>query len=233
MRRRIITSCILTALLCACGTELEPAPAGGIVSGTLRYDGAAHFAFERPAITVAGPATKWEVQNQGTYQKYEPEAWWGHCNGWASYVTAEKLGAPKRDVRVTLVDGKITECTEESASCVLFRMGDVEALMSELYFSDKATFAGRRCNTDPDQMARDAHGRPTDPACRDLNPGTLHVALVGLLGLLLAGSVDSTVTASLALASAVGLGLAARYFFVLPIAAMGVACLAFGVSLVV
>lgn len=53
MRRRIITSCILTALLCACGTELEPAPAGGVVSGTLRYDGAAHFAFERPAITVA------------------------------------------------------------------------------------------------------------------------------------------------------------------------------------
>ena len=52
---------------------------------------------------------------------------------------------PQRDVRVKLANGKITEC--ESAGeegCILFKMADIEALMTELYFSDQATFTGRR-----------------------------------------------------------------------------------------
>ncbi|RMH44993.1 MAG: hypothetical protein D6689_01000 [Deltaproteobacteria bacterium] len=138
------------------------------------------------AITVPGPATKWELQNHGLYQTYaHPDSWWGHCNGWASYATTEPDGFPKRDVTVKLVDGKVTECTGPLAGadgCVTFRMGDIEALMTELYFSDQATFSGRRCNKDPDEIERDEYGRPVDVECRDLNAGSLHIAVTGLLG---------------------------------------------------
>ncbi|MCA9715239.1 MAG: hypothetical protein KC468_11215 [Myxococcales bacterium] len=138
---------------------------------------------DRPAVSVAGPATKWELEHQGVYQQFEPDSWWGHCNGWASYVTAEPLGAPLRDIRVKLDGDKVTECADASdPACMLFRMGDIEALMTELYFSDQATFTGRRCNASPDDIATDEYGRPTDVRCRDLNPGSFHIALVGLLG---------------------------------------------------
>lgn len=136
----------------------------------------------RPAITVVGPTTAWEMANHGTYQNITPESWWGHCNGWSSYVTAEPEGAPMRDIYVRRENGKLVECATSDASCVLFRMADIEALMSELYFHDTSTVAGRRCNTPRDKIERDAQGRPTDPACRDLNPGTLHLAVTGLLG---------------------------------------------------
>lgn len=138
---------------------------------------------DHPALTVAGPATKWELEHQGQYQTYEPENWWGHCNGWASYATAEPLGFPQRDVRVRFEQNHVVECTSgDTSDCVLWRMADIEALMTELYFSDQATFTGRRCNTAPDDITRDGEGRPTDVACRDLNPGSFHTAIVGLLG---------------------------------------------------
>jgi hypothetical protein len=136
-------------------------------------------------VKALGPATAWELQNHGIYQTYShPDSWWGHCNGWASYATTEKLGFPQRDIRVKIDGGKVTECVGALASdpgCVLVRMGDIEALMTELYFSDKATFAGRRCNTDPEKIERDQYGRPKEAACRDLNPGSFHVGVTGLL----------------------------------------------------
>lgn len=136
---------------------------------------------EHPELTVAGPATEWELENQGVYQWVEPESWWGHCNGWASYATTEELGFPERDIRVRLENGNVVECTDgQTEGCVLWRMADIEALMTELYFSDRATFSGRRCNTQPDDIERDEHGRPTDPACRDLNAASFHVALTGM-----------------------------------------------------
>lgn len=137
---------------------------------------------DHPALTVAGPATKWELENQGVYQFVEPENWWGHCNGWASYATAEPLGYPLRDVNVRFEGGTVYECTDDAEDCMLFRMADIEGLMTELYFSDQATFSGRRCNTTPDEIERDEHGRPVDEACRDLNPGSFHAAITGLMG---------------------------------------------------
>lgn len=138
---------------------------------------------ERPELTVAGPATKWEIENQGNYQWVAPESWWGHCNGWASYATSEPGGYPLRDVRVKLVDDKVTECLEgdDDNACILWKMADVEALFTELHFSDRATFTGRRCRTAADEIERDEFGRPTDVSCRDLNPGSFHIAITGLL----------------------------------------------------
>ncbi|WP_437873002.1 hypothetical protein [Sorangium sp. So ce363] len=135
----------------------------------------------QPTVVVAGPATRWELQHHGLYQGVYPEYWWGHCNGWSAYVAAEGAG-PRRDVRVKLSGAKVTECAAAETGCVLFRMADIEALMSELYFSDSVTFSGRRCETRADRTMRDVYGRPIDPACRDLNPATMHVAMTGLLG---------------------------------------------------
>ncbi|MBI4702377.1 MAG: hypothetical protein HY744_14745 [Deltaproteobacteria bacterium] len=136
-------------------------------------------------LTAIGPATAWELQNHGVYQDWShPDSWWGHCNGWSSYATTEPGSFPQRDIKAKLVDGKVTECIgslENDPQCVLWRMGDVEALLTELYFSDQATFSGRRCNTDPEKMDRDEYGRPKDAACRDLNPGSFHIGVVGLL----------------------------------------------------
>ncbi len=136
---------------------------------------------DHPELTVAGPATKWEIENQGTYQRVQPEAWWGHCNGWASYATSEPGGYPQRDIQVRMVDGKVTECVDDTEGCMLWKMADVEALFTELHFSDKATFTGRRCRTAADDIERDEFGRPTDVACRDLNPGSFHIAITGML----------------------------------------------------
>jgi len=135
------------------------------------------------AVTVAGPATKWELENHGLYQTFaHPDSWWGHCNGWSSYATLEPEPAPARDIRVKLDStGKLFECDATDTGCTLFRMGDIEAMFTEVYFSDKATFAGRRCNVDPDKIERDEFGRPKQSECRDLNPGSFHIGVTGLL----------------------------------------------------
>jgi hypothetical protein len=83
---------------------------------------------------------------------------------------------------VKLVGGAVTECAPGEGGCVLFHMADLEALMSELYFSDASTLAGSRCNVEPDKAERDRYGRPKLSECRDLSPGTMHVAMTGLLG---------------------------------------------------
>jgi hypothetical protein len=149
----------------------------------LKPEGERAAKHKHAALTVAGPGTKWELENHGLYQTYaHPDSWWGHCNGWSSYAIAEPGGAPARDISVKLdTDGKLYECDATDTGCILWRMGDIEALMTELYFSDKATFAGRRCNTEPTKIERDEFGRPKDPACRDLNPGAFHIGVTGLL----------------------------------------------------
>ncbi|AUX23195.1 hypothetical protein SOCEGT47_037180 [Sorangium cellulosum] len=135
------------------------------------------------AARVAGPTTEWELRHHGLYQGVTPEYWWGHCNGWAAYVVAEGSGPPRRDVRVRLAGGTLIECASVELGCILFRTADIEALMTEVYHHDAVTSSGRRCEMRADQVLRDHYGRPIDPACRDLNPGTMHVAMTGLLGL--------------------------------------------------
>ncbi|MBT3222846.1 MAG: hypothetical protein HN348_27535 [Proteobacteria bacterium] len=135
-----------------------------------------------PEVTAIGPATAWELEEHGVYQSWvHPDSWWGHCNGWASYATTEPGGAPERDIWVKVDNGDIVECQANDSDCVLFRMGDIEALMTELYFSDTSTFAGQRCDLQPDDIDVDADGRPEEEACRDINPATFHTAVVGML----------------------------------------------------
>ncbi len=148
-------------------------------------------------VGVAGPATRWSLMNHGNWQQhYRPQAWWGYCNGWASYATSEQLGAPDRDIRVKRVEScdesatcfevgtkhAIAKCADDDQSCMLVRMADIEALMSSLHFSDSATFVASRCEETVDDLQVDDFGRPKDPKCRDVNAGTFHLALVKLMG---------------------------------------------------
>ena len=150
-----------------------------------------------PATSVIGPATLWELKHHGVYQAFSHpnKDWWGHCNGWSSYATTEPEGAPKRNIWVRHrnpwqedrfapppKEADLVECLPNESGCVFFRMADIEALLTELYFADTATMAGKRCESSPSTMDRDRYGRPKDPSCRDLNPGAFHIAITGLLG---------------------------------------------------
>jgi hypothetical protein len=163
---------------------------------TCRYDdllrrGRSCRPIREPAHRVAGKATQWELQNHGNYQPgYHPDRWWGYCNGWASYTTTEPGSYPRRDVVVRLnEDGGIEECKSEGESgCMYFFRADIEALMTSLYFSDSATFAGRRCYQDPEEIRWNERGEPVDRRtgqvlyeCMDVNPAIYHAAITGLL----------------------------------------------------
>ena len=55
--------------------------------------------------------------------------------------------------------------------------------MTYVYNSVANDFLGGRCNSDEGQMTFDRYGRPADRACRDTNPGTLHVVMTNWLGI--------------------------------------------------
>lgn len=93
-------------------------------------------------------------------------SWNGICHGWAAAATSEPQ--PGRVARVQLRDGRSLDFTN----------GDLQALISRAY-SDFSTyqyaFIGGRC--DSQSIQADQWGRPLDPACRDVNPGTFHLVL--------------------------------------------------------
>ncbi|MCB9556241.1 MAG: hypothetical protein H6707_09080 [Deltaproteobacteria bacterium] len=152
------------------------------------YDNDDHWPTTSPSTTrivqVAGPATQWELLNHGPFGSVSTEGWFGHCNGWAAYVSAEPNAYPRRSVRVKIVNGKITECLEgdTSADCMTFRKGDIEGLMTEVYFQANSSLIGGRCEQTDTEAELDKFGRYKAAECRDLNPATFHIALVGLLG---------------------------------------------------
>ena len=97
--------------------------------------------------------------------------WWGICHGWAPYAYSEPaFGKP-------VVRNGVT-----------FYAADLEALMSLMYTEGTATKnLSARCNLK--NAPTDATGRVVAPECRDMNPGSLHVAVTNLLGLRKAGFV--------------------------------------------
>ncbi len=91
-------------------------------------------------------------------------SWAGHCNGLAAAGIND--AEPKRSVTY----GGQT-----------FTPDDIKAMLVEKWQGvDRVTLVGGRCNDTP---ATDAQGRITRPACRDINPGALHVVLGNMLGL--------------------------------------------------
>ena len=107
----------------------------------------------------SGLATNWE---RAEAARNAATSWAGHCNGLtaAGMRTAE----PLRSVQYRGVE---------------FSADDVKALLMEAYMGT-GRLVGRRC--DRSDLAVDPMGRPTEPACRDLNPGSLHLALGNFIG---------------------------------------------------
>lgn len=92
------------------------------------------------------------------------ETWWGLCHAWVPAAMLEKQ--PQNSVE---------------ANGVTFYPGDIEALIIAAYHRSAADMIGDRCN-DKD-VERDEQGRVSDLACRDTNPGTLHLIATNYLGL--------------------------------------------------
>lgn len=93
-------------------------------------------------------------------------AWHGLCHGWAQAAYNEPQA--KHAIERMLPDGrKIT-----------FYPSDIHALMTKFYgdyhAGQTADFLGARCSVDN-------NGRSADPACRDANAGSFHLAVIEAL----------------------------------------------------
>jgi subtilisin-like proprotein convertase family protein len=136
----------------------------------------------QPETFHVGPAAEWELKNHGRYGETDPESWWGHCNGWASYVLNEDEPIRPVLVRYDAATRRVTECASGDAGCVLFQLGDINALGAELYWQDGARMAGRRCEQADSEFNFDPSGRINSVECRDGNAGTFHIVVTNMIG---------------------------------------------------
>ncbi|MGZ3426526.1 MAG: hypothetical protein ACXVCV_07750 [Polyangia bacterium] len=115
-------------------------------------------------------AKDWEHNNHGNGVP-GVGSWWGHCPGWTGAAMAN---APiKHAVDAKFASGKLVACTAGSTGCTHFEIGDLNALMAEVYVDGDSSFIGARCDTAAASVKRDANGRITTPGCGGVNPGTL------------------------------------------------------------
>lgn len=112
-------------------------------------------------LVVGGTeATKWELRDS---KEYASTAWAGHCNGLAA--AGVMLEEPKRGIRY---------------KGVYFGIHDVKALLVEMW-QGSGWIIGAKCNRK--NPTHDDYGRINEEECRDLNPGTFHLALTNYIGL--------------------------------------------------
>lgn len=134
-----------------------------------------------------GPAAEWEHRNHGRYGATDPDSWWGHCNGWSSYVLNEDEPVRPVSVRMdrTITPARVVECASASeAGCVRFELGDINALGAELYWNDAARLLGRRCEQASSEFNFDTSGRINSVECRDGNAGSFHIITTNMIGLM-------------------------------------------------
>ena len=100
------------------------------------------------------------------------ETWMGLCHGWAPAAFMEKR--PTQVATVMAADGKTK---------IKFYPDDIKALATLLWAKSSfpQSFMGSRCNKKNPET--DENGRITDQECFDTNPGSMHLALVNLIGL--------------------------------------------------
>jgi hypothetical protein len=137
--------------------------------------------------TCAGPAAKWQMQNfqgiskmhdgidndgDGTADDYGSDyskgidgiqGWWGTCHAW----TPASLMMPEPQHAVTM-NGQT------------FDVDDIKALTQNVFDRTSSVMLGGRCNNQ--EITHDVNGSANE-ACRDVNPGALHVILTNFLGL--------------------------------------------------
>ncbi len=77
--------------------------------------------------------------------------------------------------------GGIAACREGDWGCVRFEIGDVNALMAEIYIDGPSALIGAHCNTPVHAIPRDRFGRVLKAGCSGVNAGSLLVAAATLL----------------------------------------------------
>ncbi|RYF12086.1 MAG: hypothetical protein EOO40_02030 [Deltaproteobacteria bacterium] len=92
--------------------------------------------------------------------------WWGMCHGWAAAATLH--AEPRHPVVYNGVE---------------FGVSDIKALLTLSYSTSSTKQIGGRCERDKSAIPKDRSTRPTDPVCRDTNPGTYHLMLTNYVGL--------------------------------------------------
>jgi hypothetical protein len=137
-------------------------------------------------LRCAGPATKWQSEtfqsagkvhdgidndNDGKIDTANPDtgevdgmaSWWGTCHAWAP----ASIMVPEPQFPVT-VNG------------VTFQVGDIKALIQNMWDRAGAIMLGGRCNAK--EIKHDPTVSANDP-CSDLNPGALHVVITNFIGI--------------------------------------------------
>jgi hypothetical protein len=121
----------------------------------------------------ADEAVAWEVKNHGKDVK-DVKDWFGHCPGWAA---AAQLFPPILGETGFRSDGSggVAKCAPGETGCVTFEIGDMNALMAEVYNNARSRFIGARCDTEPADIERDEFGRIVrdGKGCQGLNAGAL------------------------------------------------------------
>jgi hypothetical protein len=124
-------------------------------------------------------AKAWEHNNHGSGVP-GVSGWWGHCPGWTGAAMAN---APIQHAAYAASDGNggLVACNGGDAGCVKFEIGDLNALMAEVYVDGASSFIGARCDTKPSDITRDANGRITQEGCDGVNPGSLLIVAATLM----------------------------------------------------
>jgi len=132
----------------------------------------------------AGPAAKWQTEeyesiglmhngidddHDGKTDTYGDDGvdgiqgWWGTCHAW---TPASQL-VPEPQHSVTM-------------NGVTFDVGDIKALIQNVFDQTSAVMLGGRCNSK--EIRHDVNGSANDE-CSDVNPGALHVVMTNFLGI--------------------------------------------------
>ncbi|HTL36612.1 MAG TPA: hypothetical protein VL326_25940 [Kofleriaceae bacterium] len=132
----------------------------------------------------AGPAAKWQTEeyesiglmhngidddHDGKTDEYGDDGvdgvqgWWGSCHAW----TPASQMVPEPQHAVTM-------------NGVKFEVGDIKALIQNIFDQTDAVMLGGRCNAK--EITHDVNGSANDE-CSDVNPGAMHVVLANFLGL--------------------------------------------------
>jgi len=132
----------------------------------LSEGGTASTRYGRPSplgkydLATGSNANEWERENA---KKYAGISWAGHCNGLAA--ASIMVEEPTKPVKYNNVS---------------FSVVDVKALVTEAW-QGSGFIIGDRC--DRKAVTLDQYGRINETECRDVNPGTFHLALTNYLGL--------------------------------------------------
>ncbi len=121
---------------------------------------------------------EWNRKNQGV-DVPGVQDWFGICHGWTGASITEHPVV--RPVSAKLQGNRVVTCEAGSEGCTKFEIGDINALLAQIYSDGNSKFVGARCDTSPANVEKDAFGRivrrdnaqELGAGCKGVNPGSL------------------------------------------------------------